>query len=97
MKGYANLVMQQRAFDIADANMQTQLECHCYVQDSPDGLRLYPADPIGQRVRRVCLAEPAIREAFEWLHRRGLAVIRVERATGLEFIAMVDPAKEVSE
>ncbi|MGE0370818.1 MAG: hypothetical protein AB7Q01_02900 [Gammaproteobacteria bacterium] len=64
-----------RAFEIADQAMAELLLAHCVHGDAEGLLGL--CDENGGEVRTLVKADPAIREAFEWLSLRGQA--RLER------------------
>lgn len=63
------------AFRIADQAMAELLLAHCVHGDAEGLLGL--CDENGSEVRALSQADPAIREAFEWLSLRGRA--RLER------------------
>ncbi|POR54531.1 hypothetical protein B0G62_102139 [Paraburkholderia eburnea] len=69
-----------RAFEIADQSMVELLNCHAVRHDA-----LTPifglSDENGIEVEAIDEADQGIRDAFEWLHLRGLADL-IEDAAG---------------
>jgi len=72
------------AFAIADSTMKEQLLCHCLRTNHHDQLLLCGED--GQRVDTIDAADSAVREAFSWLSRRGLA--RLDRSGAQAMIVL---------
>ena len=64
--------LTQDAFSIADRSMIEILRAQCICQDA-EGMRLWPVDTTGMKVKAVAQACPQILRALEWCRRRDMA------------------------
>lgn len=82
--GTTNTALLARAFEIADKAMIEQLYSSCTVRE---GNRFWMESGSYDEVKSLSEANPGMRQAFDWMSRRGLATLQTNEE-GWDFIEL---------
>lgn len=78
MSAQLSMALMQRAVEIADSCMRSDIECHCVHIGGVLTGRYGLVDENCVEVRTLAASDPAIREAFDYLRARGLAELNTD-------------------